>query len=131
MQDLTASLCESIDHSIRWQMPDENGETRAEYFTRFNQSHKIPDAPELPANVEDVWEWLNEISSQRHSGPEALTWADFKAWADLTATDVSPDEIRMLVAMDRAYRVAVGEVQKEQMKRRQEDAKMRREMKKK
>lgn len=117
MADLTEALCESIAYDVKWHMADENGETRAQYLTRFNQSHKIPDAPELPHNVEHVREWFFELSKRRHSGPEAISWAELKAWCELTDTWPSPDEVRMLTALDQAYISAVNDWRKWQRER--------------
>ena len=54
-----------------------------------------------------VWEWFWTLSSQRGSGfgsAQALSWSEIADWAKLTRTLVTPEEVKMLVAMDMAYR---------------------------
>lgn len=110
--DLTEQLCECIRYSVRYKTPDEKGETRAERNARFGQSDKTPDEPTLPGCGEHVWQWFAELSAQRGSGGmggiEPLGWSSIKAWSELTGVIVRPEEVRMLLAMDAAFRSAAG-----------------------
>jgi hypothetical protein len=75
-------------------------------------SHLTPDEPDIPIEVEHVWAWFWELSSQRRSGlggAEAFSWSEISAWMTLTQTPVIPQEIEMLTAMDLAYRTAASE----------------------
>lgn len=83
----------------------------------------MPEPPEVPPNVEHVWHWFHDISSQRRTGPEALAWSEIEAWARLTATDLLPREAQMLIAMDRAYIRAVRKEQRENRERLQAESK--------
>ena len=105
-----------MEFAVRWNTPNDKGETRSEEWARFRQ--EAPEQPEIPHNVLHVWQWFFDLSSQRHSGPEALTWADFEAWARLTGEEPTQQEWRMLVAMDRAYLKAVRRELKEQQDKR-------------
>jgi len=90
-------------------MADENGETRRQRNARFG----IAESPELelPASASHVWGWFWELSSRRHSGPEALTFADIGQWVSLLQIELLPEEVQMLVAMDDQYLRAVREDQ--------------------
>ena len=101
---------------MRWNTPNEHGETKAEYNKRYNQ--EVPEAPDLPHNVLHVWGWFFDLSTQRHSGPEPLSWAEFEAWSRLTGEQPVAEEWLMLLAMDRAYLKAVRRELKEQQDKR-------------
>lgn len=78
-------------------------------------SHRTPGDPDVPLAGEHVWVWFWRLASQRSSGmggPEPISWRDIRAWSDLTRTDIRPEEVDMLVAMDATYRKAVGEEQR-------------------
>lgn len=83
----------------------------------FHEKAEQPDptpVPNPPPAAEHVWDWFWELSQQRRSGPEAITWADVWAWAELTGTEIRPREARMLMAMDAAYRGAVQQEHEDQ-----------------
>ncbi len=84
-------------------MPDENGETRRQKNIRFGEPSKNPEI-DYPDEAAHVWDWFwDELNPRRRSGPEALTFADLGAWAELTGRTVRPEEIRMLLEMDNAF----------------------------
>ena len=79
-------------------------------------AHKTPERPEIPECAAHVWAWFAELSAQRMSGmggAEPLGWSGIAAWAALTGEIVRPEEVRMLVAMDAAYREAAAEEQED------------------
>ncbi|KAG1471040.1 hypothetical protein G6F57_011538 [Rhizopus arrhizus] len=82
-------------------MADETGETRRQRNARFG----ITEAPEMeiPDAAAHVWGWFWELSARRHSGPEALTFADIGQWASLLQMELLPEEVQMLMAMDDQY----------------------------
>ena len=66
----------------------------------------------MPAWGQHILDAFYELSAQRASGmggPSALTWADVGAWVGLTGACLDTDEVRMIFAMDRAYRGSVAE----------------------
>lgn len=93
-------------------MPDAAGETRAERNARFKQAHKTPDPPDLPEEVEHVWQWFWELSAQRQSGPEPISWEGISRWAGLKGNSPTSEEIDMILAMDGAFRSAVRDALK-------------------
>jgi len=98
-------------------MADENGETRRQRNARFEA-----ESPELqvPDAITHVWEWFWQLSGRRHSGPEALTFADVGEWSRLLQIDLLPEEVQMLLAMDDQYLRAVREDQKAARERAQQ-----------
>ncbi|WP_313242172.1 hypothetical protein [Stenotrophomonas sp.] len=98
-------------------MADENGETRRQRNERFGAT-----SPELhiPDAVTHVWDWFWLLSGRRHSGPEALTFADVGNWARLLQLELLPEEVSMLMAMDDQYLRAVREDQKAARERAQQ-----------
>ncbi|MBG58003.1 MAG: hypothetical protein CMK46_06910 [Porticoccus sp.] len=73
--------------------------------------------------VTHVWDHFHELSNQRHSGPEPLSWGEIESWSRLTGTPVSNDEVSMLIAMDSAYRHAVSNEQSSNRKQAQPEPK--------
>ena len=98
-------------------MADENGETRRQRNERFEFT-----SPELqvPDGIAHVWDWFWQLSGRRHSGPEALTFADVGEWSRLLRIEVLPEEVQMLMAMDDQYLRAVREDQKAARERAQQ-----------
>lgn len=92
---------------MRYDTCDENGETRRERNTRFGVESPDADVPEVG---DHVWDWFWELSGRRKPGPEPISYAEIGEWQRLTGTQVLPEEVRMLIAMDDAY---LGEFGKE------------------
>ncbi|WP_343649496.1 hypothetical protein [Stenotrophomonas sp.] len=99
-------------------MADENGETRRQRNERFG----LVESPEqeIPGAAAHVWDWFWGLSGRRHSGPEALTFADIGQWASLLQIEPLPEEVHMLMAMDDQYLRAVREDQKAARERAQQ-----------
>lgn len=104
----TAQLSEAVRLTVRYDMPDEKGETRRVRNARFDQPS--PDI-EIPHFGQHVWDWFWVLSNRRRSGPEALSFAEIGEWQRLTGTAALPEEVEMLMQMDDAY---LSEVRKEQ-----------------
>lgn len=106
---------EAVRTFVRYDMPDENGETRRERHKRFHQ----PDPPTAspPHEVAHLWDWFWALSNRRQSGPEPLAFAEIEAWSRMTATPIRPEEVEMIAAMDDAYVSATREEQAAAMER--------------
>ena len=116
--DLTKRTAEAVYIAVRYDMADENGETRRQRNARFGMA----ESPELevPDAAAHVWGWFWQLSGRRYSGPEALTFADIGQWASLLQIEPLPDEVQMLMAMDDQYLRAVREDQKAARERAQQ-----------
>ena len=90
-------------------MDDGSGETGFEYAERYGMLETIPDQPEVPPVVEHLVELFWKIGRKRKSGPEPIAWADIDAWLRLTDSDLTPDEVEAIMAMDDTY---IAEVHK-------------------
>ncbi|MFC4729088.1 phage tail assembly chaperone [Coralloluteibacterium thermophilus] len=93
---------------VRYDIPDERGETRRARNARFGQPAP---KPEIPPPAAHVWGWFWALSNRRRSGPEPLTYAEVGEWQRLTGTPVRPEEVEMIMRMDDAY---LDETRKEQ-----------------
>lgn len=63
----------------------------------------MPAAPDLPGCVEQIWGWFWSLSAQRRSGPEPIAFSEIHAWARLSGESPTPDQVRLLLAMDSAW----------------------------
>jgi hypothetical protein len=64
------------------------------------------EGPEAPSDGAHVWLWFLDLHQGRGSngfGGSPLSWADIKAWRDLTGTLLRPGEIQAIMALDRAW----------------------------
>lgn len=103
----TQALSNAVRYHIRYNSQDENGETRAERNARFDRADLTPPEPEVPWQFEHVWSWFWEISGQRASGVDGagpIAWRDIADWSRLTGNELQPEELRMLIDMDVAFR---------------------------
>lgn len=89
---------------------------------RFGQ-HPGPDV-ELSMAIAHIWDWFWQLNGRRQSGQsgsQPLTHAEIKSWAELTDTDITPAEVRALIAMDDAFLVVCSD-ELQGMRARAEDA---------
>lgn len=89
-----------------------DGETLAELHERFGKGAEVPDPPDVPDCAVHVLRWFFELSNRRQpafSGVSPLTFGDIAAWRDLLGVLVEPEEVRMLLDIDAAFRKAVDE----------------------
>lgn len=65
-------------------------------------------ASRLPAHLLYIWKWFVELSDARRSvsegGPGAVLHVDVRAWAEATQRFPDPAEVRLLLAIDVAWR---------------------------
>lgn len=127
-QELTEVLCDVLRHSMKWNSVGvddwvrKEGETLAEMYARFGKGDEVPEAPELPEFLEYLLEWFGQLSMRRlpaMSGISPITFTDIANWKMLLNVPVTECEVRVLLAMDDAYRT--GAVENRQ-KREQKDA---------
>lgn len=99
---------------VRYDTPDENGETRRVRNEKFGAP-----SPELqvPDEAAHVWDWFWTLSARRRSGPEAISYAEIGEWQRLAGMPVRPEEVEMLIQMDNAYLDEVGLEQRAQAER--------------
>lgn len=81
-------------------VPDENGNTLADSIelTERKLGRSVREDVPLPACGEHLWEWYVQLKS---SG-ERLSYAEIRAWVELTGIEIYPEEISALLAMDLA-----------------------------
>jgi len=62
------------------------------------------DGPELPELFADLWVGFTELDRARGQsgfGPEPLAYSDIEAWARLTDRRLSPQDVALIVELDR------------------------------
>jgi hypothetical protein len=97
-------LCEVIRVRVRYDTPDEKGETRRERNPRFGVT-----SPEIiePVGGEYLLDWYDELTSGTlrvsESNVNPISWREFQAWVDVTGKIVWPFEFEILREMDKAY----------------------------
>ena len=60
---------------------------------------------ELPVVFFELWEWFIELHMARGSNGMTLnpiSFTEIKAWAELTGTEITPKEVRLLKMLDGA-----------------------------
>lgn len=65
--------------------------------------------PAFPESVRYLYEWFGELSASRSEGmhgPAPITHLGIKAWADLTDQHPQPHEVKGLLMLDAAWRLA-------------------------
>lgn len=95
---------------VRYQTPNKDGETRWQRNIRFGQGDKNP-LIEPPQTGEYIFEWFWELNSSRQSGfggPLPLSYTEIAAWAAITGTIATRDEISIIRRLDSAYIAAVA-----------------------
>jgi hypothetical protein len=88
-------------------MPDEQGATRHQQLTRFQQAtgkaHPDLTPPDVPAEAGHVWRWFMDLNNGRQAGDLPLTWEAVDAWARLTGRSLTAWEVDALRRMDTAW----------------------------
>lgn len=101
------ALCDYLEHQVKWHAPDKEGITE---YERLGHLIDVPDDPELEQGSEYILQWFWELNAKRQpgfSGLCPLTFADIRAWQQLTGKITRPDEIEALMLMDSAYTNAI------------------------
>lgn len=61
--------------------------------------------PDVPDAGDHLWEWFWSLDAARPSngfGANPITYSEIEAWARLVDAEPSPDEVRVIKAMDGA-----------------------------
>lgn len=119
---MKADLVESVRIRVRYDFPNEHGETRRERNENFDQSSPDYNVPHI---VRHIWDRYFEISSSirrvKDGACSPIPPSEFLAWSRLTRTVISIWEYEVLRAMDDAYRSEVDQELKDYQER-QKDA---------
>jgi hypothetical protein len=105
LQALQIDFEDAIRAHVRYDTPDENGQTRRERNEAFEVESP---ALEIPEVLRYVWEWYFEASDGmarrvRDGVCERISWAEWQAWEALTGHAPRDHERAILRAIDRAY----------------------------
>jgi hypothetical protein len=80
------------------------------------QTGKVPPQLEpigdIPEVIYYLWVWFMELSNRRdygEAGAKPITWTDMQAWANLTKSDPSVWEIKVIEAIDRSFLTSCNE----------------------
>ena len=102
--DIEIALCEAISVHVRYETPDENGETRRDRNENFNAPS--PEF-EIPEGGEYLWNWYFEISDSLRRIDDGVCFpmppSEIIAWKNLTDRVVTTDEYAILRAMDAVF----------------------------
>ena len=96
-------LVDAIGQVVRYDKPDESGET--ERWKAEQRGEFIP-PPEVPPAGQRLWEIFWEL---RPSSEWGLAPGDLWAWTQLTGESLAPWEFRGLLTLDVERRRALGE----------------------
>lgn len=64
------------------------------------------DGPEIPPQMEHLWEWFLELHGARgygHNGPQPISYGEIEAWASLCNKEPSQWEVKLLRRLDNIY----------------------------
>jgi len=104
--DLGEELCRYIGLIVRYETPDENGETRRERNARFGVESPEIEPVEGGEFLLSVFWALNGIRSQGFAGPDPIRPRDIIDWSELTGTVLHQEERSIFLRMDAAFRAA-------------------------
>jgi len=97
---------EAMRVRIRYDMPDEKGETRRERAIRFGQDDTGPSF-NLPDECHYIWSWYWTISARlkrvRDGACEPIPASEFLAWCRASDTIVTAAEYGIVCAMDEVF----------------------------
>lgn len=68
---------------------------------------EVLEGPPFPEALRYLWGWWQELElgrTWREGSPSAVTFAEVRAWSELTGTELRPDEAVALVEIDRTWR---------------------------
>ena len=99
-------MTEAIRVYVRYDVPDENGQTRRERNERFGKSEESP-LLEISDEGLYLWNWYFELSQSllrvRSGVCEPIPPSEFIAWCQATRKLIEPVEYDILRAMDHAF----------------------------
>lgn len=70
------------------------------------RAQEMLDGPPFPDAIDYLWKWFAELDSTRvygMDGPTAIRHIDIFAWANLSRTSITPEEVTALMRMDRVW----------------------------
>ncbi len=90
---------------VRYETPDENGETRRQRNEKFDEI--TPDF-EIPVEARYLWDWFFNIHDMMGARVydgfcRSIPPSEYLAWAELTGTIVYQHEYDILTSMDAAF----------------------------
>lgn len=89
---------------VRYEMPDEKGETRRERNERLKEPTPFFKIPEAGIHI---WQWFREIndiaSPMREGFCRRIPPSEYLAWQKITENIVYPEEYDILFAMDAVF----------------------------
>lgn len=87
----------TVKYDVRRDYGGKGLETRREFNRRFSQPEIEP--LEIPPVAQYLWDWYWELVSQRHE-LNPIGYRDIKAWSELMGIQITPFEVKTMVAMD-------------------------------
>lgn len=107
---MIADLTEAIRIQIRYDTPDENGQTRRDRNTVFGQSSPLMIIEGQTARR--LWNWYDDLNKSirrvRDGASEPIPPSEIVAWCNLTDNDLHFREYEVLREMDKAYCVEMN-----------------------
>ena len=99
-------MCDAIKYRVRYDQPDENGNTRRERNEQFGQDHLTPELEldEVAQHYLNLYYRLsNRLKRVEDGNCSPIPPSEFLAWVTLTGVIVLPWEYDMLSQMDLAF----------------------------
>ena len=96
-------MCEVVRAKVELDTPGPDGATPRDHYDAVERAtgKKVYSEPDVPHCAVHLWQWFVDLS-----GNETLTYAELKAWRDMTGVEPSPFEVSALRAMFRARQEA-------------------------
>jgi hypothetical protein len=96
-------LAEIVALQVKYDTPDEHGETRRQRNARFGQESPQPEEVEGGEHLLDAFWALDRLRTYGFSGPDPLQPGVIRDWCALTGEVLDRAEIQMLLDMDTAF----------------------------
>lgn len=99
--------------------PDKDGVTlrkRLKHVAKHGiRDERLDDEPEIPDAAVDLWGWFWELDGGRQSGmsQNPLLWSEIESWGRQMRARLTPWELSVIRAMDRAYLNVAAEMSRE------------------
>jgi hypothetical protein len=113
--ELGDRLCVFLDINIRYDSPDEEGETRRQFNDRFGiDSPEALEVDEQDEYLLDVFRHLSSIRDEGFNSVGPLLPSRIEEWCRVLGYRLLRDEILILLRLDTVYRNACAEEQERQ-----------------
>lgn len=76
---------------------------------------ELHDGPDLPLEVQHIWNWYREIELGRSSSgfaPNPIPFSEIQAWSALTGQPLRAFEARLIILLDQLWREAWAKADK-------------------